>query len=245
MHEYAPTHPPRADLPSSVPTATTPARQAKPRLAPFRHLHEHEATTYERWVKPVFDRLVAALLLLLAAPILLGLTAAVLMALGRPVFLRQARVGKDGQIFGMLKFRTMLPDRRAGRRGSYDGPERRRTHKSAHDPRLVPLGRLMRALSLDELPQLLNVLRGEMSLVGPRPELQHIVAEHYEPWHHARHQVKPGLTGLWQVTERAHQPLMHQCVATDLRYVRRISFREDLKILVQTIPALLGLKRGI
>jgi lipopolysaccharide/colanic/teichoic acid biosynthesis glycosyltransferase len=123
-------------------------------------------------------------------------------------------------------------DRRRDERRLHDHG-RRRTHKTPDDPRHTPLGRFLRRYSLDELPQLLNVLRGDLSLVGPRPELPEIVAT-YAPWQHTRHQVKPGLTGLWQVTERQQHVAMHHHVATDLRYVERLSPLTDLWILLRT-----------
>jgi lipopolysaccharide/colanic/teichoic acid biosynthesis glycosyltransferase len=140
------------------------------------------------------------------------------------------------------------PERRSGierRQGERRAPEasRRRTHKSPHDPRHTPLGRFLRSSSLDELPQLVNVLRGELSLVGPRPELPEVVAS-YEPWQHARHEVKPGLTGLWQTTDRSNGEPMHLHVDTDLEYIERLSVRTDFSILLVTVPVLLGLVRS-
>lgn len=199
------------------------------------------ASLYERLVKPAIDGLGAGLLLLVLLPLLAVVTAGVLISLGRPVLYRQQRVGLHGRSFSMLKFRTMEPDRRSAQR-PYDGPDRRRTHKTVHDPRHTRLGRLLREYSLDELPQLWNVLRGDLSLVGPRPELSAIV-NRYEPWQHARHSVKPGLTGLWQITERGNG-LMHEHTELDLRYVKQLSLLTDLKILVFTLPAILGSRRG-
>src|SRR2546423_826684 len=111
-------------------------------------------------------------------------------------------------------------------------------HKCPQDPRHTRMGRLRRKRSLDELPQLVNVFGGEMSLIGPRPGLPEIVRL-YEPWQHARHLVKPGLTGLWQVTERGNGTLMWQSTGPDIEYVERISFRTDVSILLRTLPALL------
>jgi lipopolysaccharide/colanic/teichoic acid biosynthesis glycosyltransferase len=121
-------------------------------------------------------------------------------------------------------------------------PDRRKTHKHEQDPRLTALGRFLRKWSLDELPQLWNVVRGDMSLIGPRPELVSIV-ERYDTWQHARHRVKPGLTGLWQVTARG-DGLMHEHTHIDLAYAARVSLRGDFKILLLTIPALLGRRTG-
>lgn len=137
------------------------------------------------------------------------------------------------------------PERRSGveRRATQRrqvGGSRRQNHKSEHDPRHTRLGRLMRATSVDELPQLVNVLRGELSLVGPRPELPEVVAR-YEPWQHARHCIRPGLTGQWQISERGTGDPMHLHVDIDLDYVRKVSLGRDLFILALTLPAALGM----
>lgn len=196
---------------------------------------------YTRFVKPALDRIGAGILLVLTLPILLAVLAVVFVELGRPIFFRQPRVGQHGRVFKVNKFRTMDSDRRSGEFGPFSGSERRRTHKSEDDPRLGPVGRFLRKWSLDELPQLWNVLVGDMSLVGPRPELVHIV-ERYEDWQHARHQVKPGITGLWQVSARG-VPL-HEATDLDLRYIQQLSLTTDLKILAGTLPAAVGDHKG-
>jgi lipopolysaccharide/colanic/teichoic acid biosynthesis glycosyltransferase len=206
---------------------------------PAMWLAPREPGSYERLVKPVVDRVVAALLLVLLSPVLLAVALTVRVALGPGVLFRQARVGKDGVPFEVLKFRTMHPDRRERRGRNFAGPDRRRTHKTLADPRHTRLGTFLRSSSLDELPQLWNVLRGEMSLVGPRPELVEIV-DQYADWQHRRHDVKPGLTGLWQVSERDEEGNMHLHVAIDLVYVRQVSAWTDLRLLALTIPAVLG-----
>lgn len=190
---------------------------------------------YARYGKPVMDRTAAALLLVLVSPILLFTALSVLIKLNRPILLKQRRIGRGGQPFSMLKFRTMRPDRRQ-HRDDWDAAERRFTHKSPNDPRHTPLGRVLRKLSLDELPQLFNVLKGEMSLVGPRPELAEVV-EMYQPWQHDRHSVRPGLTGLWQTTARG-VGLMNDYVHLDLHYIEHLSFKNDMRLLFRTINAL-------
>jgi lipopolysaccharide/colanic/teichoic acid biosynthesis glycosyltransferase len=193
---------------------------------------------YDRCAKPVLDRVLAAGLLLLMLPVLAIVALVVLVTLGRPVLFVQPRVGRAGRTFGMLKFRTMQPCRRRHHDAVPQEQERRRQHKSDEDPRHTRLGRRLRSTSLDELPQILNVLRGDMSLVGPRPELPAIVAG-YAEWQHQRHAVKPGITGLWQVTERAHSAgEMHRHTTTDLAYLERLSLRTDLAILIRTPTAL-------
>ncbi|MBA2528771.1 MAG: sugar transferase [Euzebyales bacterium] len=201
----------------------------------------HASTRYERWVKPCIDRVLAAVLLLALSPVLLAVAAAVWRELGAPIILRQRRVGLGGSAFTVYKFRTMRPCRRLQPLDWIAG-ERRVIHKHPQDPRLTPVGRFLRAWSLDELPQLFNVLKGDLSLVGPRPELVDIVAR-YEDWQHRRHQVRPGVTGLWQVSARG-DGLMHEHVDIDLRYAERVSLLQDLKILLLTIPAVLGMRRG-
>ena len=202
-------------------------------------------------VKPALDRLMAAVLLLLTLPVLLAGMLAVRLSMGRGVLFRQRRVGKDGRLFTVLKLRTMGHDRRstsakdlqAYADGRWDGIERRQTHKTDADPRHTDVGRILRKLSIDELPQLVNVLRGEMSLVGPRPELPGVVERHYEPWMHRRHAVRPGVTGLWQISMRGEGD-MHEHVDVDVDYVESISFTEDLRILLATPFAALGAQKG-
>ncbi len=185
---------------------------------------------YVSWVKPAIDFVGALLILLILTPVVLISALAVKISLGSPVIYRQKRIGRDGEPFELLKFRTMIPDRRVART-EFNGEDRRKTHKSPGDPRVVPPGPLLRALRFDELPQLWNVLRGDMSLVGPRPELPEIVAG-YEEWQHARHEMKPGVTGLWQVT--GGDAPMHECTEIDLQYIEDVSFATDLKILLKT-----------
>lgn len=256
---------------------------AAARVEPLR-LVRRAPSRYERQIKPVIDRMSAALLLVLFSPVLLAIALSVRFTLGPGVLYRQVRIGQDGEPFAMLKFRTMHPDRRRTADGqlrsdrrlgtdrrsgrdrrqeqvAFDGPDRRRssdrrlgerrapegsrrrTHKTPDDPRHTRLGRFLRAYSLDEFPQLINVLRGELSLVGPRPELPEVV-DTYQPWQHARHGVKPGLTGLWQTTDRANGEPMHLHVDRDLEYIQRLSARTDATILLLTVPVLLGLSPG-
>jgi len=181
----------------------------------------------------------AIALVVLAVPIAL-VAAVVLVAIGRPVLFRQQRVGRHGELFEVLKFRTMRADRRRQRLDVI--ADRRETHKSEHDPRHTRIGRFLRRYSLDELPQLINVVRGEMSLVGPRPELESVVAG-YRPGLEQRHLVKPGLTGLWQVSARGAGP-MHENGEWDLLYVEQVSFRTDLSILVRTPMVMFGPNSG-
>ena len=191
---------------------------------------------YARRVKPAADRVGGALLLAAFSPVLGAVAVAVRTSLGSPVIYRQIRVGRGGVPFTMLKFRTMTPDRRVAS-VPFDGPERRVSWEATGDARHTPLGALLRRASLDELPQLWNVVRGDMSLVGPRPEVPAAVAT-YADKAAERHLVRPGVTGLWQVTARGTMP-MELCVDIDLDYVRRVSLRLDVWILLRTIPELI------
>lgn len=202
---------------------------------------------YATKVKPVFDVVLAAALFLLTLPAMLVIAMAIRVSMGPGVIYRQRRVGRHGRPFTVYKFRTMLHDRRSRAQirvtdPAWDGLERRVCHKREDDPRHTPVGRVLRKLGLDELPQLANVLLGQMSLVGPRPELVEVV-ERYEPWQHARHQVKPGITGLWQVSERG-QGLMCENTSTDIAYVANVSLRTDLRVLARTVPAALIRRSG-
>jgi lipopolysaccharide/colanic/teichoic acid biosynthesis glycosyltransferase len=196
-------------------------------------------SVYARRVKPALDRTVAAGLLVVTSPVLATLAVSVKLTLGSPVFYCQTRVGKDGGDFTVYKFRTMKTDRRSrsvAAGASYPGPERRRTHKTMADPRHTRFGRWLRALSLDELPQLVNVVRGEMSLVGPRPEVSE-VADLTGLRHHPRHHLHPGITGMWQVSPARGQFIV-EGLDLDIRYLEACSFRTDMTILMQTFTAL-------
>ena len=193
-------------------------------------------TRYERFVKPVMDRAVGAVLLLAVLPTLLLVALAVRALLGRSVIFKQRRVGRGGRVFTMYKFRTMHPDRRMARLRV--APERRLTHKHPQDPRLTPLGRFLRKWSLDELPQLWNVVTGTMSLVGPRPALP-TEAERYGRSTARRLLVKPGITGLWQVSGRSELGFSEQ-VLMDITYIENWSLGLDLRILLKTVPAVLS-----
>ncbi len=202
--------------------------------------YSRSRTRYEVWVKPIIDRLFATALLVLALPVLTLCALAIRVNMGPGVLLRQVRVGHLGRVFTLYKFRTMNADRRTDG-VPFAGADRRVSHKTPDDPRITPLGRFLRKWSLDELPQLWNVILGDMSLVGPRPELPEIVVG-YEPWQHRRHAAKPGLTGSWQVSLRGSSPL-HECTDIDIDYVENLRFAEDLKILVMTPTAVLS-RRG-
>jgi lipopolysaccharide/colanic/teichoic acid biosynthesis glycosyltransferase len=197
-------------------------------------------STYARVFKPAFDLLAALLLAVALSPLILAIALAVRIKLGGPALIRQERIGLAGKPFRLLKFRTMLPDRRSPDGDvTYTGPERRHVHKSSSDPRHTTTGRMLRKYGLDELPQICNVARREMSLIGPRPEMPDIVETKYQPGDHRRHLVRPGLIGLWQVTKRGDHDLMYQDVAVDLRYIDTVSLKTDIVIALAMVRNIL------
>lgn len=156
-----------------------------------------------------------------------------------PVIYRQKRIGKDGQEFELLKFRTMVDgaDRMTEQVAHLSKYKDDTLLKIPHDPRMTRVGRFLRRMSIDELPQLINVLRGEMSLVGPRPNIPDEVAQ-YDAWQRKRLNVLPGMTGLWQVSGRSDVPFDEMCLL-DIFYIENWSLSLDIRILLQTIPLVL------
>lgn len=220
----------RRSLDGPAHTAPPDAVRATPKPGPYR-----------RFVKPVLDRVAGMVLSVLLAPLLGVLALLVRIRLGPPAIFRQRRVGLEGREFTVYKLRTMDIDRRREQRPILH-EDRRRTHKTTADPRHTRLGRTLRKWSLDELPQVWNLARGEMSLVGPRPELPSIVSE-YEPWQHRRHEVRPGITGLWQISARGEIP-MHEATDVDIAYVDAVTFLGDLRIILRSPAAVLGRRKG-
>jgi exopolysaccharide biosynthesis polyprenyl glycosylphosphotransferase len=201
---------------------------------PLVHVEEPEFSGARRVIKGAVDRTTAGALLLLLAPVLLGIGAAVRLTSRGPAFFRQVRIGKDGKEFTMVKFRTMVVDAEA-RRAELTARNERADgllFKIKDDPRITPFGRFLRKYSLDELPQLLNVIGGTMSLVGPRPPLPEEVAQYGDDVLR-RLLVKPGVTGLWQISGRSDLT-WDESVLLDLRYVENWSLTYDLMILWKT-----------
>jgi exopolysaccharide biosynthesis polyprenyl glycosylphosphotransferase len=201
---------------------------------PMLDLRAPALTDYQRMIKRAFD-LVVTILLLFPALIAMGLIALAIRLEGPgKVIFNQVRVGENGRLFKIYKFRTMVPNAEELRDEVEHLDENGNLiHKTPDDPRVTRVGRFLRQTSLDEMPQIFNILRGEMSLVGPRPELPYLV-EMYEPWQHKRFAVPPGLTGWWQVNGRSDKP-MHLHTEDDLYYVQNYSLLLDLQILVKTI----------
>ncbi len=191
------------------------------------------------FVKRIMDLLLSAVALLLLWPLLLAIALAVKLESPGPVIYASLRAGKKGQKFVCYKFRTMF-DGADGLRDSLRQFNERQDpfFKIADDPRVTALGHFLRKYSLDELPQFWNVLKGDMSLVGPRPHpLDDYVR--YRPDHHRRLDVKPGITGLWQIIARAN-PSFETCMKLDLEYMKHWSLLLDFKILMRTVPAVLA-----
>jgi len=205
---------------------------------PLLSVRRTDPRGWEFALKHVADRAIALLLLMLTAPIFAVAALGTLLSVGRPIFFRQPRIGRDERRFEMLKFRSMVEDAHQQRstladQNEHDGP----LFKIKDDPRVTPVGRYLRRYSIDELPQLWNVVKGDMSLVGPRPPLP----SEYEAYHdavHRRLRVRPGLTGLWQVSGRADLT-WEESVRLDLRYVDNWSIALDLQILWKTAKAVL------
>ncbi|MBC7544472.1 MAG: sugar transferase [Candidatus Sericytochromatia bacterium] len=185
------------------------------------------------------DIVLAGSTLLVLLPLLLLIALAIRLDSTGPALYPHTRLGRRGRPFTMYKFRSMCPDAEHLKKhlqhlNTLKGP----VFKLPDDPRITRIGRLLRRTSLDELPQLLNVVRGDMSLVGPRPPLPAEAAT-YATWHWRRMDVIPGLTGLWQISGRASEPDFDRWVAWDLRYIDEWSLGLDLRIMLYTIPAVL------
>jgi len=201
-------------------------------------------------VRRSLDILIAGTLLLVLSPLLVLVALAVRVDSGGPSLFRQRRIGRGLREFTMFKFRTMqsgadtTPHREYVQAliGDERGPERGRLYKLSVDNRVTRVGRVLRNWSLDELPQLINVLLGQMALVGPRPVIPYEV-EKYPQAYLSRFDVKPGLTGLWQVSGR-NQRTYEEMVSFDLQYAREASLLLDLRILVKTVPVVLG-RQGV
>jgi len=189
-----------------------------------------ERSRWYRWSKRTVDFVIALIALVMLAPIFLVVAIAIRLDSPGPAFFVQDRVGLGGRIFRIVKFRTMM-------NGSVLLLQTG-SHKQEYDRRVTRVGKFLRKTSIDELPQLINVLRGDMSLVGPRPEIVEIVLARYERWQYQRFQVPQGLTGWWQVTGRG-QKLLYENTADDLYYIQHATLRLDLSILMRTIPAVL------
>jgi exopolysaccharide production protein ExoY len=203
------------------------------------------ATNLGRPLKRIFDVTAACLIILFASPFIAVIAAALLISQGRPILIRHKRVGQGGRHFPCFKFRTMVRDADAIlRRHIAENPEASReweaTRKLKKDPRVTSLGHVLRKSSVDELPQLFNVLRGDMSLVGPRPIVDDEI-KFYGSAIRKYYSVRPGLTGLWQVSGRSDVSYGSR-VRLDVAYIETATFPTDMLILLKTVPAVLKSK---
>jgi exopolysaccharide biosynthesis polyprenyl glycosylphosphotransferase len=208
---------------------------------PLIHVETPRYEGTKLFAKRMFDIVASSIILLLSSPLLLGIAVAVRFTTPGPVLFTQERVGINGRPFQMLKFRTMVVDAEARLRELQEEDRsvgNQVLFKMKDDPRVTPVGRILRRFSLDELMQLVNVLNGSMSLVGPRPPLAREVKE-YERKVHRRFLVKPGITGLWQVSGRSNLS-WEDSVRLDLYYVENWSIVGDLVILWKTARAVLA-----
>jgi exopolysaccharide biosynthesis polyprenyl glycosylphosphotransferase len=190
-------------------------------------------TRSSKIAKRALDVTVALALILALLPLVAVIAIAITVESRGPVFFRQPRVGRGLAGFDMLKFRSMYVD--APLRLNDDGV----MVKGREDPRITKVGRLLRRLSLDEMPQLVNVLRGDMSLVGPRPLIQQEAATLDESWHARRFDLRPGMTGPWQIQGRSETPFQ-EMIRLDYQYVAGWSLARDIEILMATVPAVLS-----
>ena len=207
--------------------------------------HSSDNSSAEQMAKRAFDVLVASCILVFTAPLILTIAIFIRLQDGGPAIFKQMRQGKNGTPFPCYKLRSMVPD--AGERLQQllaTDPEARRewaeTQKLSRDPRITSLGQFIRKSSIDELPQLLNVIRGDMSLVGPRPIVESEISKYGEHYKHYC-AVRPGLTGLWQVRGRSDTSYETR-VALDVEYARTRTFLTDVKILLLTLPAVVNSK---
>lgn len=188
-------------------------------------------------LKRLMDRLAAAVLLVALSPIMLIVVGLMQLTMPGPIIFSQWRVGERGRFFRVLKFRTMIVD--AEKHHHRVMGQQTGLHKLENDPRVTPLGRWMRKLSIDELPQLINVIRGEMSLVGPRPWALYDAVRIKPELRHRLHAL-PGITGAWQVEARSKQLDIDAVNQRDVEYLKDWSLKEDLRILLMTVPKVIA-----
>ena len=194
-----------------------------------------DAGFYARRVKRITDVLLAAIVLVVLFPVLAVVWLSLRSNVGPGVIFRQRRVGRFGHSFDVYKFRTMEHDRRNDE-VSFVGIDRRATHKTTDDPRHTPVGRIVRRFSLDELPQLVNVLKGDMSLVGPRPEMTSRASQQFVA--HSRHAVRPGLTGPYQVSDLRLDGDLEPGLPLDADYATNVTALGDLTLVLKTFGVL-------
>lgn len=209
---------------------------------PFIRLREKRLQGYKKVLKALEDYVLATAILLAIWPVLLVTAIAIKLDSPGPVFFRHRRVGKDGKCFDCLKFRSMVDGAHRMQAELVNGNPGKEfgwlCWKEKEDPRVTRVGRWIRKYSIDELPQIFNVLAGQMSLVGPRPHIKEEVRQ-YKDWHRQRLNVKPGITGLWQVSGRSELPF-DEMIKLDLYYIETWSLWQDIKIILRTFKAVIS-----
>ena len=204
----------------------------------YQEIYDHKPNIY-KWVKRAFDVVVASIALILLSPIFLLTALAIVLEDGGPVFFTQQRAGKDMQSFKIYKFRSMYRNAEAMfERMQSQNEQTGHAFKIKDDPRVTHVGRFIRRYSIDELPQLLNIIKGDMSIVGPRPILYHQMEE-CNAYEKQRLVVKPGLTCYWQVCGRA-KIKWDRWVELDLQYIEDMSLVKDIELIFRTFPAVFG-----
>jgi len=193
-----------------------------------------------RFVKRTFDIVVSCLALIVLSPLFLATAIAIKLDDGGPVFFSQLRAGKDGRDFRFYKFRSMRPDaEKLFEKMQEQNEQTGNAFKIKNDPRITRVGHFIRKYSIDELPQLVNIIKGDMSIVGPRPALPREVAQ-YGPYEYQRLYVQPGLTCYWQIQPQRNSLSFEQWLELDLRYIEDRSFLTDWKIILKTVRAVLN-----
>lgn len=182
---------------------------------------------YSRLIKPIADILFACLLLVLLSPVIILVAISIKLDSRGPIIFKQQRVGRDGKIFEIYKFRSMI----------VNTPSQARSPTNDHDPRVTRVGKFIRKTSLDEIPQLFNILKGEMSFIGPRPELITIVMQYYTDYERMRFIVKPGITGLWQVSPY-RTGYIHENLQFDFSYIENLTLWTDIKVIFLTVKVM-------
>ncbi|HST55121.1 MAG TPA: sugar transferase [Solirubrobacteraceae bacterium] len=235
---------------STTGEATAPVQAPVLELAERSDAQPLVAQRSASFARRALDIFVAGGVLLVLSPVIAAVALIIRLDSGGPVVFRQQRLGRGMRPFTVFKFRTMRHNADATPHREYvesligqaEGSERGRLYKLSVDDRVTSVGRYLRSWSLDELPQLVNVLRGDMSLVGPRPVVPYEV-DHYPESYLQRFAVKPGLTGLWQVSGR-NERTYDEMVRFDIEYAERASLLLDLQILIKTLPVVLG-RQGV
>ena len=208
---------------------------------PMLDLRAPAINDQQRLVKRIFDILVTLISLIILSPMMILIIIAIKVDSPGPIFFKQKRVGENGKLFDMIKFRTMVQDADAQFKNMLHKDENGNlVYKRQDDPRITRVGKYLRQTSLDEFPQFINVLNGDMSLVGPRPEIPFLV-ERYEPWQRTRFAVPQGITGWWQIHGRSDKP-MNLNTEDDIFYVQNYSLLLDIRILLKTPTAVISRK---